>query len=711
MNQLIRNFLARLKLFSPIFIGIGISIFIITYQSIRNSKETIHESMKKTLTLEVETIIKMFERERSLKLEKVKTHLKVMHNYFYLGEFKIRKSTNKITAINQISGNTHKVPLDNWLFNSSSIRQDHSFVDSIQNLLGGTATIFQKIDSGYVRISTNVLTHNHKRAIGTYIPNSSPVIQAIEKGETYIGRAFVVNEWYITAYEPIYHKGKIIGILYVGDKEKNLTKLRKIIQDIKIGESGYIFVLDEQGDIIVQPKLENEKFNKNKLLQYITNKKKGIYTFINRYNKEERVIVFDYFEDFHLYVLASINPETETRKLIEKTIIESIIIGIIIIILLSTFVYFLTTENIHKYLKQINLSNKNLVSTKRALTFSEQKFETIFNNSSDEIFLADLNGNFIEVNQLVCEKLGYSKSELLEMSFLDLKTQKYKPFVSKNLKLIINKGFHTYETENVSKTGKIISVEMKSRLINCSGTKMIISIARNITERKAIEKKMVTTILKTEEKERKRFATDLHDNLGPILSTIKLYSDLIKKGDNKKLNLNEAITNIDELTEMAISTTKEISNNITPTILHDFGLATAIREFCNYVNSTKSVNIQIKTEEYSLETRGIFETILFQTTKELINNTLKHASAKNITIELKNNKNQVILYYKDDGIGFDAEKILKESTGLGINSIINKLKTLKGTYDINSVEGKGMFILIAVKVEENQANEPKQLDV
>ena len=61
-------------------------------------------------------------------------------------------------------------------------------------------------------------------------------------------------------------------------------------------------------------------------------------------------------------------------------------------------------------------------------------------------------------------------------------------------------------------------------------------------------------------KERKRFATDLHDNLGPILSTIKLYSDLIRKGDNKKLDLNEAITNIDELAEMAIDYVSFVSN-------------------------------------------------------------------------------------------------------------------------------------------------------
>ncbi|OQY03356.1 MAG: hypothetical protein B6I20_05190 [Bacteroidetes bacterium 4572_117] len=704
MNRLFKNFLARLRLFSPIFIGIGISIFIITFQSIRNSNNSIYNTNEKNLALEVETIIKMFERERGLKLEKVNTHLKVMHNYFYTGKFEIKETKTEIVATNQISGNSHKTLLNKWFFNGSAFQHNHSFVDSIQNLLGGTATVFQKIDSGYIRISTNVLTKNNDRAIGTYIPNDSPVIKAIEKGETYIGRAFVVNDWYITAYEPIFYKTNIIGILYVGDKEKNLKKLGDIIRNIKIGQSGYIYVIDEKGEIIVQPELDSKNINGKTLFKYVKEKQKGIYEYTNTDTKEKRLVVFDYYKDFRLSVLASINPDTETHELVKKTIVESVLIGIVIIILLSTFVYLLTTESVYKYLEQIKLSNKSLVSAKKALTFSEQKFETIFNYSSDEIFLADLNGNFIEINQLVCEKLGYTRDELLEMSFIDLKTQKYKPFVSKNLKKIKNEGFHTYETENVSKTGKVISVEMKSRLINCSGTKMIISIARNITERKAVEKKMFSAILKTEEKERKRFATELHDNLGPILSTIKLYSDLIRKGENKKLDLNEAIKNIDELTEMAISTTREISNNITPTILHDFGLATAISEFCNYVNSTKSININIKTDGYTYKTSGIFESILFQTTKELINNTLKHAQAKNITIELKNNENQIILYYKDDGIGFDSEKMLNESTGLGLSSIINKLKTIKGTYDINSGDGKGMFILIAIKVDENTVN-------
>ena len=520
--------------------------------------------------------------------------------------------------------------------------------------------------------------------------------QAISNSKQIINKLIIENlelnvQTIINVLENENLKSKEIVIAY---NENDTLKLKKILKNIAVTKNNNICIIDNKSKIVFQLKDLNRSEIDKTLIDYINENEKGIYYYNNK------TIAFAHSRKLDFYVLASVVSENKLADLIKKTIVESLLTGVIIIVLLSTIVYFLTVENIRNYLKQINLSKEDLVSTKKALTFSEQKFKTIFNNSSDEIFLADLNGNFIEVNQLVCEKLGYTKTELLSMSFYDIKSNKQKPYVAKNIKKIIADGYRTYETENVTKMGKVIPVEMKSRLIDCSGTKMIISIARNISKRKAVEKQMLSTILKTEEKERKRFANDLHDNLGPILSTIKLYSDLVRKGDNKKLDFNDAIKNIDELTDMAISTTKEISNNITPTILHDFGLATAIKEFCNYVNSTKSVNIHIKTEDYNLNTRGIFETILFQTCKELINNTLKHALAENITIELKSNKNQVILYYKDDGIGFDAEKILRESTGLGINSIINKLKTVKATYDINSNKGEGMFILIAVKVDE-----------
>ncbi len=129
-------------------------------------------------------------------------------------------------------------------------------IDEVANLVGGTCTIFQRMNEAgdMLRIATNVLTKDGKRAIGTYIPavNASGVkniiIQNILASKPYSGRAFVVNAWYAANYTPIKdHTGKIIGMAYVGVKQESVESLRKAVMDIKIGESGYVFVLGGSG--------------------------------------------------------------------------------------------------------------------------------------------------------------------------------------------------------------------------------------------------------------------------------------------------------------------------------------------------------------------------------------------------------------------------------------------------------------------------------
>ena len=303
----------------------------------------------------------------------------------------------------------------------------------------------------------------------------------------------------------------------------------------------------------------------------------------------------------------------------------------------------------------------------------ENIFNFLFDNSSDAIFLSDLHGNIIEVNKIACKAMEFEKEELIKMNFRDIKSPKYKQLVQNNINSIIKNEIYTYETEHVKKSGKICPIEMKSRISEYDGKKVIISVARNIMLRKDFEKKLLQTVIKTEEKERKRFAHDIHDGLSPILSTIKLYADLLKKDDFKQTSKEEILSDIDELSNLAISTAKEIANNITPSILHDFGLAIAITEFCKYINNTKKISITAKTGTYNNNNNKLIDTVLYQTIKELINNAIKHSFAKNIKLDLKSKNNQIILYYKDDGRGFDVNKTLDTGNGLGLNNIINKI--------------------------------------
>jgi signal transduction histidine kinase/CheY-like chemotaxis protein len=130
-------------------------------------------------------------------------------------------------------------------------------VDKITELIGGTVTIFQTVDEGLLRISTSVKRRDGTRAIGTFIPADSPVYQTVMRGETFRGRAYVVDAWYITAYRPIRNEGgEIIGVIYVGLNQGNLQALRDAVGQFQGGRSYYSSIVDTAGNIIMHPRWE-----------------------------------------------------------------------------------------------------------------------------------------------------------------------------------------------------------------------------------------------------------------------------------------------------------------------------------------------------------------------------------------------------------------------------------------------------------------------
>ena len=167
------------------------------------------------------------------------------------------------SAINQYSKQSQEVVLpkmvvgDIWLGKNSDPTQPSPVVDEVKRLVGGTCTIFQRMNEAgdMLRVSTNVMKTDGKRAIGTFIPRQNPdgkpnpVIASVLRGETFRGRAFVVDAWYITAYQPIWDAAhqSVVGILYVGVKQENVASLRKGIEDIVVGKTGSIFVLEGSG--------------------------------------------------------------------------------------------------------------------------------------------------------------------------------------------------------------------------------------------------------------------------------------------------------------------------------------------------------------------------------------------------------------------------------------------------------------------------------
>ena len=169
-------------------------------------------------------------------------------------------------ATNQYSNEKMAVALPmmqvgtDWLGKINSKDLVVPVVDDVKNLVDTTCTIFQKMnDAGdMLRVATNVMNLDGERAIATYIPSvnpdgsANPVVKAVMKGETFVGRAFVVNAWYITAYKPILDAAnQIIGMIYVGIPQESTVYLRKAILDLVVGKTGGVDVLDSKGTYVI----------------------------------------------------------------------------------------------------------------------------------------------------------------------------------------------------------------------------------------------------------------------------------------------------------------------------------------------------------------------------------------------------------------------------------------------------------------------------
>jgi signal transduction histidine kinase len=220
------------------------------------------------------------------------------------------------------------------------------------------------------------------------------------------------------------------------------------------------------------------------------------------------------------------------------------------------------------------------------------------------------------------------------------------------------------------------------------------SLKRAETERLRSEKRVINAIINTEENERKRFAKDLHDGLGPILSTVKMslsaLNDRIKDPSGMVI-----LNNTNHLVNEAISTIKEISNNLSPHVLTNFGLASAISAFTTKINQTKAVEIDFKSNMETQRLENDKEVVIYRAVCELINNSILHSGSSRIEIELNKHEKFITLQYYDNGRGFDTSTLSKEDTkGMGLSNIETRVKTVEGVFILESTPGKGTSALI-----------------
>ena len=219
-----------------------------------------------------------------------------------------------------------------------------------------------------------------------------------------------------------------------------------------------------------------------------------------------------------------------------------------------------------------------------------------------------------------------------------------------------------------------------------------------ILKKQELEKKLMSAVISTEEKERKRFAADLHDGLGPLLSSIKLYLSGLE--EIKDESRTEMVNYARELTDESISSVRTIANNILPVELSEKGLIASLESFAGKLQFTRQIEIDIVDDSGGLPLEPSVEIILYRVVQELINNSLKHAEAKKIHIRFDRENQLLKIQYQDDGIGFDPEAtLLKPDGGQGLKNIRQRIESLNGKMEIQSRSGEGTRVAIRINLE------------
>jgi signal transduction histidine kinase len=204
-------------------------------------------------------------------------------------------------------------------------------------------------------------------------------------------------------------------------------------------------------------------------------------------------------------------------------------------------------------------------------------------------------------------------------------------------------------------------------------------------------------LIEGEENERKRLAMELHDGMGGLLSTLRLNAESIdlsnKQLDDKEV---EAYQNVLQMIDKACSELRVISHNMLPVGIEHFGLETTLRGLLSKMNKTSETHFEFIVTGNPLPDNKTLQLHLYRMMLELINNTLKHAVAKNAIIQLVCDKHTLILMLEDDGVGFDAEA--KKQEGLGLLSLQSRVDALNGHLQFDSSPNAGTTVTIEIPI-------------
>ncbi len=339
-------------------------------------------------------------------------------------------------------------------------------------------------------------------------------------------------------------------------------------------------------------------------------------------------------------------------------------------------------------------------------------YRMFFERSRDAIVMVSKEGRFVTMNQAYLDLFGYSREELVGKEVLRVYLD---PADRTSFqKEIERKGFvRDYEGRFRRKNGSVIDC-VSNTAVWRSNTGEVLGywgIIRDVTERKRNEKRiqryqaklraLASKLSLAEEKERRRIAADLHDSIGQSLALS--YTKLIEL--RKTLSSQRKVNALDDVTgmiERAIRDVQTLIFEISPPILYDLGLASAVEWLLEQFHTRHGFSFRFERDGDCESLDVDVRVLLFHAVRELLINVAKHAHAGEVHIELKRVASRIQITVTDDGVGFEWKKNASTSWrngGFGLFNIGDRLDSMGGSLKIVSCIGGGTKAILTVPIK------------
>jgi PAS domain S-box-containing protein len=345
-----------------------------------------------------------------------------------------------------------------------------------------------------------------------------------------------------------------------------------------------------------------------------------------------------------------------------------------------------------------------------ALRETERRFRKIFEEAAIGMSLIDMEGRLLDSNFALQSMLGYRKEDLYRRPFADFthgddlvaSTAFFKELVAGK------RDSYTREQRYLRTDGQVVwGQETVSLLRDASGqTQFAISMIEDITHRKQSEaeirtyqeqlQSLASELSLTEERERRRLATDLHDHIGQALALAKIKLGVLQKKKEKD-SLGKPLGEIRELVEKMIQDTRSLTFELSLPVLYELGFEAAVEWFAKHVRAQHGLAVDVHKDLQPIPMDDEMKVLLFKAVRELMINIVKHAQASHARVTIERNGDGVCIKVEDNGQGMaDAKNFthVRSTGGYGLFSIRERLHYLGGQMDVESETGQGTRVTI-----------------